>query len=276
LNPPEHTIIIEADISSSVAKRAHQKIKEQLRHRIIITCRDADVMAGTTHIDLALCIHVGAHLICIDNKHLKDKVPRGNGTICRVIGIKLHEEPQSYNWKKYYGRKVWTVNASEVELVQCEHINKTGIMIQLQAQIDQLRSTLESLPNTNDTVTDPKLQPYLENLTNTLSTEMNNRKFKLEPESFSTKVSLTEYDTSITTNIQCKMKRIPANINDATTGHKLQGMSKDVIIVASWPTKSMFRNWEYVVLSCVRTLSGLYLVKPININKSFKPSDELK
>jgi hypothetical protein len=113
-------------------------------------------------------------------------------------------------------------------------------------------------------------------MTNTLSTEMNNHKFKLEPESFSTKASLTEYDTSITTNIQCKMKQIPANINDATTGHKLQGMSKDVIIVASWPTKSMFRNWEYVVLSHVRILSGLYLITPININKSFKPSDELK
>jgi hypothetical protein len=105
---------------------------------------------------------------------------------------------------------------------------------------------------------------------------MNNCKFKLEPKSFSIKVSLTKYDTSITTNIQCKMKQIPASINDATTGHRLQGMSKDDIIVASWPTKLLFRNWEYVVLSCVRTVSGLYLIKPININKSFRPSDELK
>ncbi len=106
MNPPEHTIIIEADISSSGAKTAHRKIKEHLRHRIITTCGYADVMARTKHIDLALCIYVGAHLKCIDNKHLKDKVPRGNGTICRVIGIKLKEEPQSYKWKKYYGRKV--------------------------------------------------------------------------------------------------------------------------------------------------------------------------
>jgi hypothetical protein len=53
-------------------------------------------MAGTKHIDPALCLYVDAHLICIDNKHLKDKVPRGNGTICRVIGIKLKKEPQSY------------------------------------------------------------------------------------------------------------------------------------------------------------------------------------
>jgi hypothetical protein len=41
--------------------------------------------------------------------------------------------------KKYYGRKVWTVNASDVEWVECEHINKTGTIIQLEAQIYQLR-----------------------------------------------------------------------------------------------------------------------------------------
>ncbi len=70
VNPPEHTIIIEADIRSSVAKRTHRKIKEHLRHRIITTCRDADVMAGTKHIGPAVCLYVGAYLICIDNKHL--------------------------------------------------------------------------------------------------------------------------------------------------------------------------------------------------------------
>jgi hypothetical protein len=59
VNLPEQTIIIEADITSSVAKRTHRKIKEHLRHRIITTCRDADVMAGTKHIDPALCLYVG-------------------------------------------------------------------------------------------------------------------------------------------------------------------------------------------------------------------------
>ena len=75
------------------------------------------------------------------------------------------------------------------------------------------------------------------------------------------------------------MKQIPANSNDATMGHKLQGMSKDVIVVTSWPTgglSAMFKNWEYVILSQVRTLSGLYLVEPIDMEKSFKPSSELK
>jgi hypothetical protein len=84
---------------------------------------------------------------------LKDKVPRGNGTICRVIAIKLKEQPQSYKWKNYYERKVWTVNASDVEWVECEHINKNGTIIQLEAQIDVLRCTLDSLPKTNGIVT---------------------------------------------------------------------------------------------------------------------------
>ncbi len=74
------------------------------------------------------------------------------------------------------------------------------------------------------------------------------------------------------------MIQIPANSNDATTNHKLQGMSKDAIIVSSWPTRSlaaMFKNWEYVVLSQVRTLTELYLVKPIDMDKSFQPSPQL-
>jgi hypothetical protein len=75
------------------------------------------------------------------------------------------------------------------------------------------------------------------------------------------------------------MKQIPVNSNDATTGHKLQGVSKDIIVVMSWPTRglaAMFKNWEYVVLSRVCTLSSLYLVEPIDTEKLFKPSSEIK
>jgi hypothetical protein len=46
-----------------------------------------------------------------------------------------------------------------------------------------------------------------------------------------------------------------------------------------WPTgrlAAVFKNWEYVVLSLVCTLSGLYLVEPIDMEKLFKPSSELK
>ncbi len=106
---------------------------------------------------------------------------------------------------------------------------------------------------------------------------MNDRRFKLEPEQFSPEVTVKDYYVS-SKKFRCKMMQIPANSNDATTGHKLEGMSKDDIIVSSWPTGSlaaMFKNWEYVVLSRVHTLSGLYLVKPIDMDKSFQPSPQL-
>jgi hypothetical protein len=136
-------------------------------------------------------MYVGAYLMCIDNKHLKDKVPRGNGTLCRVIGVKLKHNPQSYRWKNYYGKKVWTVNANDVEWVECEHINKTGTIVQLEAQIDQLKCTLKSLPKANTTGIQ-QVQSDLQNLKNKLSTELKDRRFKLDPELFSTKVSVKE------------------------------------------------------------------------------------
>lgn len=54
-----------------------------------------------------------------------------------------------------------------------------------------------------------------------------------------------------------QMTLFPVNINISSIGHKLQGRSKNIIIVSSWPKRknnSCFRNWEYVILSQVQTL----------------------
>ena len=59
----------------------------------------------------------------------------------------------------------------------------------------------------------------------------------------------------------------------ATTGYKLQGISKDTLIVNSW--NYGFANWIYVVFSRVRTLSSLYLCSPLDMNKSFKVPEKL-
>mmetsp|Transcript_6259 Transcript_6259/g.13541 ORF Transcript_6259/g.13541 Transcript_6259/m.13541 type:complete len:111 (+) Transcript_6259:278-610(+) len=58
-----------------------------------------------------------------------------------------------------------------------------------------------------------------------------------------------------------KIQHLPLIMNDATTGHKLQGMSKDKLVVVDWDFKNA--NWVYVVLSRVRTRDGLYLLKPL-------------
>jgi hypothetical protein len=109
---------------------------------------------------------------------------------------------------------------------------------------------------------------------------MNSRKFNIEPEQVTPEVIVKHYETSSKkVKFCCKMNQIPANSNDTTTGHKLQGMSKDIIIVSSWPIgglSKVFKNWEYVVLSHVRTLSGLCLIEPIDMDKLFNPSPELR
>lgn len=71
---------------------------------------------------------------------------------------------------------------------------------------------------------------------------------------------------------------LPVNIATACTGHKLQGRSKDTLIVTSWPNfknNVVFQNWEYVVLSRVRTLNGLFLLRPLDMDKSYAPTQEL-
>jgi hypothetical protein len=180
--------------------------------------------------------------------------------------------------EKNYGRKVWTVNANDVKWVECEHVNKTGSIIQLETNINEWTYQLE-LAKTDNQAQKQEIQTNLQNQKNKLAKIMSERKFKLGPEQFTPILSLKLYNTNPKKPFGCKMKQIPANSNDATTGHKLQGMSKDLLIVSSWPTgglAAMFKNWEYVVLSQVRTLSGLYLVKPIDMEKSFKPSKELR
>ncbi len=68
-----------------MSKNSNQKVDKHLRHCIITSCGDANAMTGTKHIDPALCIFLGAYLMCIDNKHLTDKVTKGNGTYVEYL-----------------------------------------------------------------------------------------------------------------------------------------------------------------------------------------------
>ena len=138
-----------------------------------------------------------------------------------------------------------TVSATDVEWVECEHVNKTSLLLQLESQIKELKHQLD-LPQ-NDHKSDKKtIKSKLYELNKRLAKEMNGRRFKLEPEQFLPEVTVKHYHASSKKIVfRCKMMQIPANSNDATTGHKLQGMSKDAFIVSSWPTgrlAAMFKN----------------------------------
>ena len=153
---------------------------------------------------------------------------------------------------------------------------KTTSIVELEGSIKVLQDNMKTLDTTKKK-RKRKLKDKLAKLKNALELEMRSRMFKIEPQNFSPIVTMKPHHmTSANVKFWCRMTQIPVNVNDATTGHKLQGMSKDVLIVTSWPFGGLFKNWEYVVLSRVRTLSGLYLFEPIDLKKSFKPTDELR
>ena len=82
--------------------------------------------------------------------------------------------PQLIKWK-FITEKVWTVNAKDVEWVECEHVNKPGHIVQLNTQINELEKVQDYHQN----------KSKLEELKERLSEEKNNQKFNLEPEQFS-------------------------------------------------------------------------------------------
>ena len=45
-------------------------------------------------------------------------------------------------------------------------------------------------------------------------------------------------------------------------------------MVGSWSYS--FRNWAYVVLSRVRSLNGLFLCKPLDVNQTFEVDKDLE
>jgi hypothetical protein len=61
--------------------------------------------------------------------------------------------------------------------------------------------------------------------------------------------------------------QFPLNLALAITGHKLQGMTVDIMILSEI---NLTQNWLYVLLSRVTSLQGLYLIKPLTKNM-FKP-----
>jgi hypothetical protein len=62
-------------------------------------------------------------------------------------------------------------------------------------------------------------------------------------------------------NLRMKACQIPVLINNATTGHKLQGSGVDILFVHNW---SYTTNWPYVMLSRVKTRDGLFLRKKLS------------
>jgi hypothetical protein len=237
--PPDHTLMIEATITTSGQqrrgnkrqRREQKKISQAVHDTIITQLGDDDIRATNymhknAKIEPVLRLYPGAHQMCITNDNLDEG--RGNGTLCKCINVKLKQNGRERKWKNWDGKKVWTVGINNVDWIELEHFPTQG---------------------------------------------NSRRTFKLTPQTFSATINFP-LSEGITVKLgNASITQIPINANIATTGHKLQGMSKDILIINDWNYKCA--NWIYVVLSRVRTLKGLYLMKPLDLNKKFNVPQEL-
>ena len=71
------------------------------------------------------------------------------------------------------------------------------------------------------------------------------------------------------------MSQFPINLADAVTGHKLQGRTLEKIIITGWGL-NCWRNWEYTVLSRVKSRQGLFLLEELDLNKSYGATQQFK
>ncbi len=85
--------------------------------------------------------------------------------------MQLKENAQSYKWKNYYGKNVWTVNAADVEWVECEHVNQTSLISRLESQINDLKRQLDLPPNDHQSKKQT-IESKLNDLNNKLAKEM--------------------------------------------------------------------------------------------------------
>ena len=206
----------------------------------------------------------------MSNEKMEEKPPRGNGTVVKLVSVKIKPGATSHVWCEFYGRKVWTVNIRDVQYLTVELSDDSDDIKSLKKEIDHLKQNPANSNTSNSEI--QKLERLLQ-----LKTQQ--RQFRIPPEQHEVKVTVTPTRfCDLKETFKCHMTLFPVNINTSSTGHKLQGRSKDILIITSWPkfkNNICFRNWEYVVLSRVRTLAGLYLFQPIDMEQSFKPTDEL-
>jgi hypothetical protein len=110
----------------------------------------------------------------------------------------------------------------------------------------------------------------LESITMKLSND--GRVVEIKPETFSPTIKFPSW-AQFPDLRGYQITQFPVNLSVAVTGHKLQGMTLDMLVLCEIST---VQNWLYVLLSRVTTLRGLYLTKPLT-KGMFRPvSPELK
>jgi hypothetical protein len=98
------------------------------------------------------------------------------------------------------------------------------------------------------------------------------RHFILRPKKFSVSAKIPVSGGNHLTLSELELFQLPMNLDEATTGHKLQGMTQSLLGVVD---HNYSENWIYVAYSRVTKSSGLFLFKKLNRKKKIGPTAAL-
>jgi hypothetical protein len=153
------------------------------------------------------------------------------------------------------------VNAKDVQNMECEVIDNSSHIKQLARRIKEL--SMESRPD----------KRKIRKLHQQMEREQKNKVFHLEPITTMTNVKCSVNKETPPLTFKTKMTQFPINLANAVTGHKLQGRTLNKIIITGWGF-SFSKNWEYTVLSRVKTRAGLFLLEELDLDKSYGASEQ--
>ena len=222
------------------------------------------MLRGKKHVDPALCLYYGAKFICVmDNSSLSEKVPRGNGTMCRFRSVKVKDGATSLRTRIFHGKKVTTINAMDVDYMECEVMDHSS---HIKKMTKELRSLL---------LTPHRNKERIKQLQNKIQSERDKKVFRLEPITSRTTVKCAISRDTPPLTFNTVMTQFPINLADAVTGHKLQGRTLEKIIITGWGL-SCWRNWEYTVLSRVKSRKGLFMLEELDLDKSYGATQQFR
>lgn len=203
-------------------------------------CGDADVKAsGTEKVDPCLKLYAGCPIM-VSISDFKSTHGVVKGSTGKFSSV-VFREGCGPKTEIWSGYKVLTANATDIDYIICEKYKKK----RLDDEEKEMPPEYFTLP------------------------------FKM----FRVRMSLPLGTTrkQYPENSTLKLSQFPINIDVGTTCHKLQGATKSYLVVTEVDYAT--ENWIYVALSRVKSLSGLFLLKPINFQKirvSQKLSMEMK
>jgi hypothetical protein len=74
------------------------------------------------------------------NKKTDKKPPRGNGTVVKLVSVKIKSRATSHIWCEFYGKKVWTVNIRDVKCLTVKLSDDSEKIKSIKKEIDHLKN----------------------------------------------------------------------------------------------------------------------------------------